>query len=146
MTDENDPYALVRNHYAAIVDMVKFGDTYGGCKRIEQAEAEILAAVKPKGVNPEELRGLLKGEFAQINICFNDHASNYETAAQWWANADEHARDFADWVSGEERDKALALNSVWLVQVYPNNPNGFVAYWASSFDAAAKAALSEGEG
>jgi hypothetical protein len=95
--------------------------------------------------NPEELRGLLKGEFSQINISFNDHASHYETADQWWANAGEYARGFADWVSDEERERALALNSVWLVQVYPNNPNGFVSFWASSFDAAAKAALNWGD-
>ncbi len=95
-------------------------------------------------VNPEELRGLLTGGHSQIYITFNDHAANYRTAAQWWDEADEHARDFADWVSDEERDRALATNSVWCIQVYPETPIGFVAWWASTFEAAAKAALEWG--
>ena len=91
--------------------------------------------------NPEKLRGLLNGKFSNLRITFNDHAVNYETAQQWWERITDHERDLADWASDEEREAALRHNSVWLIQWYPNNPNGFRAVWASSFDAACKAAL-----
>ena len=81
-----------------------------------------------------DLRGLLKGEYSSLTISFNeDHACNYETANQWRDYSDPESR--IDWVSEEEREKALAENSVWTCQWYPNTPVGFNCIGASSLTA-----------
>jgi hypothetical protein len=77
-----------------------------------------------------KLRGLMKGQFSSLTIDFNDdHASNYEKAETWPRYED------TDWVSDGERDKALAENSVWTIQWYPNTPVGFNLLRASSLTA-----------
>jgi hypothetical protein len=48
------------------------------------------------------------------------------------------------WASEDERLKAIAENSVWTIQWYPTTPVGFCCVGASTFEAAARAAL-EGE-
>jgi len=80
-----------------------------------------------------QLRGLLKGEYSQLILTFNDFASNYVTAKQW----DEELSDafHGDWVSEDEKQKALATNSVWTLQWYPDTPVGFFAIHASSLAA-----------
>lgn len=87
------------------------------------------------------LRSLIKGKFSSIHISFNDlHACNYMTAKQW---ADEFPTDkdissynnLDQWVSPEERKKALENNSVWSAQWYPDTPVGFCILYASSFNA-----------
>jgi hypothetical protein len=95
-------------------------------------------------MNPEQLRGLLVGEHSSLRITFNDHTVNYQDARTWWETASDDERGLADWASDEEREKALLLNSVWLIQWYPQTPIGFNAVWASSFEAAAKVALNYG--
>jgi hypothetical protein len=66
-----------------------------------------------------------------LAVEFNGHAVFYETAEQWLENCGE----LVDWVSDEERDKALATDSVWTCQWYPTTPVGFCLVAASSFDA-----------
>lgn len=94
-----------------------------------------------------ELRGLLHGEYSSLSIGFNDdHAPNYEKASEWRDYRD--PEDRIDWVSKEEREKALVENSVWTCQWYPNGPVGFNCIGASSLSAllAALRAIGEGEG
>lgn len=87
------------------------------------------------------LKSLLKGEFSSLTIGFNDlHACNYDTAQEWSdqmgsATGMQTYNDLDDWVSVEERDKALAANSVWGAQWYPNTPVGFCQLYASSLSA-----------
>jgi hypothetical protein len=88
------------------------------------------------------LRSLLQGKFSSLTIGFNDlHACNYQTAQQW---SDEMGdpdggmqtyNDLGDWVSPEEREQALANNSVWSAQWYPDTPVGFCQLYASSLPA-----------
>lgn len=86
------------------------------------------------------LRGLLKGVHSSLVIGFNDdHAPNYATAQEWhdeWGfyggGAD---NDHTEWVSEEERQKALAANSVWTLHWYPDTPVGFCCIAASSLGA-----------
>ena len=66
-----------------------------------------------------------------LTISFNDHAAVYEPVAEWVA--DEANRLY--WVSDEERQKAIATDSVWVCQWYPRTPVGFRTLAASSFDA-----------
>lgn len=98
----------------------------------------------------ELLRSLLKGEFSSLTLGFNDlHAPNYDTAQKWsdemgTSEGMQTYNDLRDWVSPEEREKALANNTVWSVQWYPNTPVGFNQLYASSLPALIEA-LSTGE-
>lgn len=81
------------------------------------------------------LRSLLDGEFSSLTISFNDaHAPNYQTAQEWSDDEPPFAdyNDLEDWPSAEDREKALATNSVWSCQWYPNTPVGFNRLYASS--------------
>lgn len=96
-------------------------------------------------IDPEMLKNLLNGPFSSLTIGYNDdHACNYVDAAGW---ADEFGGyladedDRIDWVSEDERLKAIRENSVWTIQWYPNTPVGFNCVGASTFEAAARAAL-----
>lgn len=95
---------------------------------------------------PTELISLLHGEFSSLVIGFNDdHAFNYATAQQWhdeWGGYGGGAdTDRITWASEEERLKAIAENSVWTIQWYPDTPIGFHCVAASTFEAAARYAL-----
>lgn len=80
------------------------------------------------------LRGLLKGEYSSLRITFNDHHTCYtRTAAE--AEAEGHEFEATEWVSEEERRKAIAEESVWCLQWYPDVPLGFYRIAASSLDA-----------
>jgi len=96
--------------------------------------------------NPQELLTLLKGEFSSLTIGFNDdHACNYATAQSWHDEWEQYGGDADDdrieWVSEEERLKAIRENSVWTIQWYPDTPVGFYCVGASTFEAAARFAL-----
>lgn len=95
--------------------------------------------------SPTDLLALLQGEFSSLTIGFNDdHACNYVTAQGYrdkfgrYSGDDE---DIIDWVSPEEREKALRENSVWTIQWYPATPVGFYCVGASTFEAACEYAL-----
>lgn len=90
--------------------------------------------------SPDELISLLHGKFSHLIIAFNDdHACNYEVAKDWghYHSADSRI----DWASEAEKYKALQENSVWTIQWYPNSPVGFNCVGASTFEAAARFAL-----
>lgn len=98
-------------------------------------------------IDPELLKTLLEGEFSSLTIGFNDdHACNYATAQRWHDEWMEYGggndNDRIDWPSEEERLKAISENSVWTIQWYPNSPVGFNCVAASTFEAAARFALS----
>lgn len=78
----------------------------------------------------QELLGLLHGKFANLNITYNDHSVNYQDAAT--AEAD-GSYGYVEWVSEDEKARAIEKNSVWVLQWYPNTPVGFCAVASSSF-------------
>lgn len=87
-----------------------------------------------------ELRSLLNGEHASLTIGFNDdHACQYVTAQEYHDKWGEYGggadMQRIDWVSEEERLKAIRENSVWTCQWYPNTPVGFYCLGASSLPA-----------
>ena len=91
-------------------------------------------------IDAEDLTDLLRGEFSSLSIGFNDdHACNYVHAKDWDCYGDEKSR--IDWVSGDEKRRALENNSVWTIQWYPDTPVGFYCVAASTFEAAARFAL-----
>ncbi len=78
-----------------------------------------------------KLRGLLKGEHSSLILSFNDASGpKYSTVKEM----DEDG-GHGDWVSDEERDRAYAANSEWVLQWYPDTPIGFYAIRASSLSA-----------
>jgi hypothetical protein len=68
-----------------------------------------------------------------LTISFNDHATLYQTVAEWIADAD--MNNGQDWVSEDEKQRAIATDSVWVCQWYPDTPVGFCSLAASSFEA-----------
>lgn len=77
------------------------------------------------------LKSLLHGKFSSLSIEFNDHASGYQDAAKAAENLN---YDYVDWISDEDKAKALSENSVWVLHWYPNSPVGFNAVAASSLE------------
>jgi hypothetical protein len=118
-----------------------------GCTRTEIRDRWGRQAIQVCDVDPqepavalEELPArLLRGEHASFQLTFNDeHAINYMTAAEYYVGD----RDDG-WISPEEREKAIANNSVWTLQWYPETPVGFHIMRASSAAAVIAAALKE---
>ena len=92
----------------------------------------------------DALTKLLDGPYAGLTISFNDeHACNYNVAADWDDYRADNEDSRIDWVSEEERRKAVATNSVWIIQWYPSTPVGFYAVGASTLEAAIAHVLKE---
>lgn len=70
------------------------------------------------------LRGLLTGEYSSLTISYNDeHAFNYMDAREFYGSGEETGRKNDDgWISLDERERALAENSVWTCQWFPRTP------------------------
>jgi hypothetical protein len=93
----------------------------------------------------EKLKSKLNGKFSSLTINFNDdHSPNYNTAEEWYnsGNYQGNDKDYIDWVSDRERQKAIMENSVWTVHWYPDTPIGFYCVGASTLEAALEYALS----
>ena len=65
---------------------------------------------------------------AGLYLTHNEHKGVYETVEQFYSN-----HPF-DWVSEEQRLKAIAENSVWSLQWYPDTPVGFYKVLACDLD------------
>jgi hypothetical protein len=65
-----------------------------------------------------------------LHITFNEHAVLYQTMVEYL----ESLPDEPDWVSAEERQKALDTNSMWECQWYPVTPVGSCSVAASTFE------------
>jgi hypothetical protein len=76
----------------------------------------------------QTLRNLLHGKYSSLTLSFNErNGPNYETVADI---ANEESCN--DWISEEEKQKAIAANGVWVLHWYPNTPVSFFAIAASS--------------
>ena len=75
-----------------------------------------------------------------LHITHNQHHAYYETAEKWADDNDHHPAPY-DWASPEERAKAIAEDSIWTLQWYPNTPVGFNSVCASTFEACLAAAM-----
>lgn len=71
----------------------------------------------------DALKGLLQGEFSSAHLTYNDYRSAYLTA-QDACDQMEYGFHAEDWVSEEERAFAIANESVWTLQWYPDTPVG----------------------
>lgn len=70
-------------------------------------------------------------------ITHNEHKSFYQTAETWvQENADSK---FGKWISEEQRAIAIASDSIWMVQWFPDTPGGFCARIGATLDAVLEA-------
>lgn len=65
-------------------------------------------------------------------IRHNEHALSYNTV-------EAHCRDHAgysdeDWISAEQRQKAIATNECWSIAIYDKTPIGFFLFHAADLD------------
>lgn len=76
----------------------------------------------------------------QLRLQFNEHKLGYEPLASWLEHQCDGTSDcWYDWVSPEERAKAIEQDTVWTVQWHPETVVGFHGLAASSFEALATA-------
>lgn len=78
---------------------------------------------------------------AGLILSHNEHRGVYQTLRDWLANQND---DDADWVSDEQLEKALAEDSCWRLQWYPQTPVGFFVIYAADLDALLSAASEMG--
>ena len=90
----------------------------------------------------QQLILLLRGKHGSLSIKFNEEAAwNYASAAEVAARAPETFD--RDWVSPEQREHALATNSVWTLQRYPDTPERYRRFRGASLAAVVEAAVQQ---
>jgi len=72
---------------------------------------------------------------AELILSHNEHKNGYRTVTEW----DQYLKDFhhdddIGWVSEEQRRKAIATDSVWILVWYPETPVGFNRLMACDLD------------
>lgn len=67
-----------------------------------------------------------------LSIDFNEHATYYQTAEEWLQQLEE--LNPVQWVSENERQRALATDSIWVCRWHPITPVGSCEVLASSFE------------
>ena len=87
----------------------------------------------------EYLKPLLKRELikfpkhdAGLYLTHNEHKDYYQTVAQS-IESDDHG--YREWVSDEQKQKAIETNECWYLQWYPNSPVGFNIVASADLDA-----------
>lgn len=71
---------------------------------------------------------------ASLHLTHNDHKSYYLTVADAIRDGDHGYKD-SDWISEEQRQKAIDTNECWTLQWYPNTPVGFCLMSAADLSA-----------
>lgn len=69
---------------------------------------------------------------ASMHITHNQHKAYYKTVKEC-VDKDDHG--YRDWVSDEEKQKAIEADECWHLQYYPKTPVGFWNISASTFEA-----------
>lgn len=77
---------------------------------------------------------------ASLHLEHNMHKAYYETVEEGIENGTYHD---TDWISPEQKVKAIATDSVWTLQWYPNSPVGFCKLMACDLDVLLEAALED---
>jgi hypothetical protein len=74
---------------------------------------------------------------AALFLTHNEHKSYYKTVLQ---EIEDEAHGYRDWVSEEQKLKAIETNECWVLQWYPNTPIGFCLLAAADLDVLLEAA------
>ncbi|KPH66369.1 hypothetical protein ADT71_06765 [Novosphingobium sp. ST904] len=80
------------------------------------------------------MRSILYGEYSSLQLSFNDgNGPNYMTVAEYLDSSAPGSDP--EWASEEEKAKAIATNSMWMLQWYPDTPIGSYTIAASTLPA-----------
>lgn len=112
------------------------GEFAGAESDLVYALNQIVQAARNEATEALErdLLGLLRGEWSSLTLGMNEpNAANYMTVEQ--AADDEVMFGLTDWISEEEKAKAIANNRAWTLQWYPETPVVFHRIAASSLSA-----------
>lgn len=74
---------------------------------------------------------------ASLTLTHNDHKSYYRTVSESIEWGD---HGYEDWVSEEQKQKAIASDECWTLQWYPETPVGFCILSAADLDVLLEAA------
>jgi hypothetical protein len=77
---------------------------------------------------------------ASLHLTHNEHKGYYLTVAQAVERQD---HGYNNWVSEEQKQKAIETNECWYLQWYPETPVGFCILAAADLDVLLKAALED---
>ncbi|WP_020474177.1 hypothetical protein [Zavarzinella formosa] len=77
---------------------------------------------------------------ASLHLEHNTHKAYYLTVKQSIEQHDHGFRD-DDWVSEEQKQKAISTNECWTLQWYPDTPGGFCLLSAADLDVLLESAL-----
>lgn len=69
---------------------------------------------------------------AGLTIGHNEHKGSYLTAEQ--AVEENEVTHLYEWVSKDEKQKAVEKDSIWILQWYPKTPIGFFCMAASNLE------------
>jgi hypothetical protein len=75
---------------------------------------------------------------ASMHLMHNEHLSYYRTVKESIEDEDHGYKD--DWVSEEQKQKAIETNECWILQWYPETPVGFCILAAADLDVLIEAA------
>lgn len=75
---------------------------------------------------------------ASLHLEHNEHKAMYQTVAVYLEENDWFKDD--EWVSPEQKQKALDTNELWRLQWYPDTPIGFYTLMAADLDVLLEAA------
>jgi hypothetical protein len=76
---------------------------------------------------------------ASLHLTHNEHLGYYRTVADAIEGGDFGYKD-EDWISEEQKQKAIETNECWILQWYPHTPVGFNLMSAADLDLLLKAA------
>lgn len=65
-----------------------------------------------------------------MSIFHNEHRTYYQSIVRY----EESREAYGDWISTEERERAIETDSLWEIQWFPVTPAGFRLGWASSLE------------
>lgn len=86
---------------------------------------------------------------ASLTLHHNEHKDVYLTAGAWIKEQEEQRECPPDWVSPEQKAKAIETGEVWVLRWYPRTPISFAEIAAADLDVLLAAALeieARGEG
>lgn len=66
-----------------------------------------------------------------LSLVHNEHNMYYQTVKE---AIDDDNHGYEDWISEEQKQKAIDSNECWYIQVYPYSPNQFYTYAAADLD------------
>jgi hypothetical protein len=66
-----------------------------------------------------------------LYLTHNDHLCGYETVQDY---IDQERYDYKDWISEEQKQKAIKTNDCWTLHWYPDTPVGFYTMAAADLD------------